>query len=217
MQSSSLPGSVGHGEVRHGLKERNVYRTINVKLEGAAPIVLHNGQLADPLNEWARELSKVSRKKNKTEDDHLEMSRIEWLGGLYTDEDGDVCVPGEMIEAMVKKGAQKNKMGKLAEAGVLVDESPKLQYEGRVKPDKLDSLFGDKRFTLRVGVRVKQNRVMRTRPIFRKWSLDFALQFLPDVVSASELKESLEWSSKAVGLGNWRPKYGRFRVAEFKS
>jgi hypothetical protein len=194
-----------------------MYKSIRVKLEGAAPIVLHNGQLADPLNEWSRELSKVSRKKNKTEDDHLAMSRIEWLGGLYTDDDGDVCIPGEMIEAMLKKGAQKNKMGKLAEAGVLVEGSPKLVYDGAVKADKLESLFGDKRFTLRVGVRVKQNRVMRTRPIFRRWSLPFEVQYLPDVVSTSDVRDSLEWSSKAIGLGNWRPKYGRFRVAEFKA
>lgn len=194
-----------------------MYKSISVKLEGAAPIVLHNGQLADPLNEWAVELSKISRKKKKTEDDHLAMSRTEWLGGLYTDQDGDVCIPGEMIEAMLKKGAQKNKMGKLAEAGVLVDDSPKLVYEGSVKADKLETLFGDKRFTLRVGVRIGTSKVMRTRPIFRKWSLAFDVQYLPDVVSASDVRDSLEWASKAIGLGTWRPKYGRFRVVEFKS
>ncbi len=43
----------------------------------------HNGQTADPLNEFAKELKKVSGKRNKTDEYHALMGEIEWRAGLY--------------------------------------------------------------------------------------------------------------------------------------
>jgi hypothetical protein len=52
---------------------------------GRTPLVVHNDQLANPLGSYTKAIKAISSKRAKTEDDHLEMSRIEWEGGLYID------------------------------------------------------------------------------------------------------------------------------------
>src|SRR5262249_49765792 len=49
---------------------------------GGSPLVMHNERLADPLDPFARDIAKVSKKRNKTEADHLEIARLEFLGGM---------------------------------------------------------------------------------------------------------------------------------------
>ena len=55
---------------------------------GGSPLVMHNERLADPLDEYVRDIAKLSRKRQKTEADHLEIARLEFLGGLYLNGDG---------------------------------------------------------------------------------------------------------------------------------
>src|SRR5689334_21733488 len=97
---------------------------------------MHNGQLADPLNQWSKSIAQISGKKNKTEADHREIARREWYGALYIS-NGEPCIPGEMIEAALIKGAMKEKRGPAAKAGLLVPDHAKLEYEGPRTPDEL--------------------------------------------------------------------------------
>ena len=60
--------------------------------------LMHNGQLSDPLNEWTKAKKKITDKKKKTDADHEEVSRLEWMGGLYLF-NGAPCIPREAIKA----------------------------------------------------------------------------------------------------------------------
>lgn len=53
-------------------------------------------------------------------------------------------------------------------------------------------------------------KVMRTRPMFRHWSLKATAQFDPDVLNLRDIEEIAVDAGKLVGLGDWRPKHGRF-------
>lgn len=181
-----------------------------MKLTGVAPLVLHNIRLADPMDEFAQRLKEVSGKRKKTESDYLEMSRIEFFGGLYTNEDGRVIIPGVSLEAMIQDGAKVSKRGKDAKAGVIVEEDPLLIYDGPKDPE---SLYADKRFVLRAPVRVGPARIIRTRPQFPVWSLQFKVAYLIDVLSKKDLTDALVAAGRLKGLGTWRPRFGRFEVA----
>ena len=122
-----------------------------VTIEGIAPLIMHNGQLADPLNEHTQALARLTSKRKKTLDDHREIGRVEWMGGLYLDEDGAPCLPGEVIEAALVSGAKKFKLGKDAKSGLMVAGDVPLKYKG---PRDAEGLWNHGGFLKRAGVRV---------------------------------------------------------------
>jgi hypothetical protein len=154
----------------------------------------------------SKALKRVSSKRAKTDADFAEMARIEFLGGLYVSEDGP-CIPGELVEAALVAAAKKSKRGVQAKIGLISDGNHKLDYDGPRAPDEL---WQDEKFRLVAGVKVGQARVMRTRPIFRDWSCEIFVDFLPDQLNRSEVAEMVRTAGAIVGIGDWRPKFGRF-------
>ncbi len=185
-----------------------------VTITSLTPLLMHNGQLVDPLNEHAKALKKLSAKRNKSDADHLEMSRVEWLGSLYYDSDMGPILPAETLESTIKEGAKISKAGKLAAACVVcVEEHYALKYKG---PRSVEELMRDPKFCDRRAIRVQQNRVMRSRPRFNAWSCDFDLSITPGRINPETVKIALEDAGLYVGIGDYRPKFGRFRVESFE-
>ena len=183
-------------------------------IEGVSPLLMHNGQLADPLNEWAMKLAEVTKKRSKTEDDHRLVSDIEWRGGLYLDERDKPCIPGECVHSMLVKAAKAFRLGTKFLAGIIVDEQTiPLEYSG---PKTVDGLQKDAAFRLRKRVKVSTSAVMRTRPRFPNWRLTFTVMWMPDMVDGADLRTVVEQAGRVVGLGDYRPIYGRFNVVEAK-
>jgi hypothetical protein len=183
---------------------------MNFEIVGLTPIMFHNGQLADPLNVFVKQLQEVTSKQKMTDADHLAKYELEWEGALYLDESRRPVIPGENIEAAMLEGAKKLRLGPKCKAGVLSDGDWPLTYKG---PKDIDALRADARFrdVRRVGVNGRS--VMRCRPIFFPWSLRFTLLYLPDVLSPKQVRAILETTGRIVGIGDFTPKYGRFRVA----
>jgi len=75
-----------------------MYQHLNVEIKGVSPLLLHNGQLADPLNQYTRALKQQTSKRKKTDVDLMEIRRLEWEGGFYRDDQDRPCIPGENIE-----------------------------------------------------------------------------------------------------------------------
>jgi hypothetical protein len=186
-------------------------KTTKLRIRGLTPIIMHNGQLADPLCEATQLLAKLSSKRKKTIDDHKELSKAEWYGSLYVDEDGHPCIPGEVLEAALCEGARKYKLGKVAKGGIIVPENAKLIYDG---PKTADALWEHGGFLKRAGVRVQQARVIRSRPIFPEWSCAFAVQWDPSLVKDEDQIMEIAHAAGQSGVGDWRPKFGRFEVVE---
>lgn len=183
-------------------------KTLNLRITGLAPLVMHNGQLADPLNNFSRAIKAVSGKRQKTDADLLELGRLEFMGSLYV-HDGAVCIHGEMLEACLLTAARKVRKGKQASAGLYSDGRFAIEYDG---PKDFLSLWEDERFRLRVAARVGQVRVMRTRPIFRSWACNAQVDFNAELVNEAEVMAWAETAGSEIGLGDWRPRFGRFAV-----
>ena len=187
-----------------------MYKPLHFAITGMAPLLMHNGQLADPLNDIAKKMKAIAGKRKKTDADFEELAKLEFLGGLYLDDKERPVVPGELIESMLAESAKSQRMGKQFKAGVICDGAWSLLYDG---PKNADSLWENKGFRDTRGVRIGQNKVMRTRPVFMKWSLKFTVQFLDDVMNEAQVREILTHAGRLVGIGDYRPKFGRFEVA----
>lgn len=186
---------------------------MKVRIVGKSPLLLHNGHLADPTNKIVQETKKVSSKKNKTIDDHIELGRLGFIGGFYLDESQQPCIPMEVMFACLKSGAKVSKNGKKIEAGAFIKEfTIPIQYEG---PKSVDALWEDDRFVSKLMVKVQQSRVTRVRPKFNNWALEFTVEYMPDVIDGSEIVEALKNAGTLKGLCDNRPRYGRFDVVAF--
>lgn len=61
-----------------------------------------------------------------------------------------------------------------------------------------------------------RGRINRYRPMLKDWSLNFEIEILDDRVSEIVLKLALDEAGRTKGIGDWRPRFGRFIVEEFK-
>ena len=66
-------------------------------------------------------------------------------------------------------------------------------------------------------VRVVQARIVRCRPQWNNWAADFELEVLnPDILSFKKLREIVDYAGKFLGIGDYRPRYGRFYVTHWQ-
>lgn len=186
----------------------NGYAQVTLKLTGVTPLIVHSGQLADPLNKFSKAIKQVSSKRKKVDADYEEMARLEFLGGLYLKESRP-CMPSVALEAMMVSAAKKVKRGMDFKSGLMIDDSPFIEYDGPLDPN---ALWEDERFRIVAGVKVGQARVMRTRPQFQDWSLQFTCSYIDQLLDRRTVEEVAVIAGWQIGLCEWRPKFGRFKV-----
>lgn len=177
---------------------------VRITLTGTSALLMHNAQMSDPLNVFAKELKVYSSKKKKTEEDHEIMSRIEFRGGLYIDAHVGPYIPGVNIHRTLVEGARLNKLGKDVERGLLIttDVCP-LIYHG---PRDWEGLWADGSFVDRRSVKNQSSRVMRTRPVFREWKVEAEAEVDPGVIkSLDSLQQIADQAGSMAGLGDYRP------------
>ena len=189
-------------------------QTMKVKLIGRTSLVMHNGQLANPLNEFTKAIAAVSKKRGKTEADFLRMSELEFRGGLYpqnvSNGQGPV-IPARCARATLINGAKKHKNGTLFKSAVFVVADAPVQYDG---PRTASELFADGRFTFIAPVKVGQSTIMRTRPKFDEWSAVLDIEYDDTDVNKEAIGQALTSGGRLVGALDGRPEYGRFTWEE---
>ena len=177
-------------------------------------LIMHNGQTSDPLNIFAKRLKEVTsdKQRKKTDEGIVEMGRIECEAGLYLDAKKRVVLPSRVLEAALSEGARKTKEGKLALSGMFVDTDGVLAYDGG--PLNVAQILNSPEHQLRLSVVVGQAKVMRVRPFFKDWSTTFQVSVLDEMVTGSMLRTWLNNTGNFVGIGDYRPRYGRFSVTK---
>jgi hypothetical protein len=179
-----------------------------ITLTGTSALLMHNGRLADPLDPATKALKAVTGKRTKTDEDHESMSRIEFLGGLYLDPDIGPYMPADNIWRSLYDSAKKSKQGPGVKEGVVItSEVNPVAYPG---PRTAEALWADKNFVFRKTVRNQMNRVSRTRPIFQQWTTEAYGMLDEASLDLSDLRVIADRAGQLVGLGDWRPRFGRF-------
>lgn len=182
------------------------WQEIQYRLTSSAPLLMHNGQTADPSNRWAKALKQVSSKRKKTDADYEEMARLEFAAGLYMDKGGPV-LPSYLIESMIVNAAKKVREGPMAKSGCFCLNHARLEYDG---PRTVDELWADEEYRFSAIVRVGMARVARMRPIFHEWAATITLSIEDEVVNIARVDDWMQIAGTQVGIGDWRPKFGRF-------
>jgi hypothetical protein len=185
---------------------------LKVKIVGVSPLLLHNGQTADPTNKFSRQMKEISGKRKKTDEDYAAMSRIEWFAGLYLNHENRIILPGGLFEASIYDGAKKSKLGKAFKSAVFVYDDAMLDIG--VKYKDIDELWNQERYRDVRGVRVNQARIMRTRPVFHTWSAEYVVSFDDEQVNLSDVQRAINDAGNKSGVGDFRPRFGRFEIAE---
>jgi hypothetical protein len=183
-----------------------------VRLTGQSPLLMHNGQLANPFNKFAKALKEVTSKRKKTEEDQLAIMRIEWEGGLYFDPEVGPYVPSENLESLINDGARLQKRGQDVERAVFVlTRKVPLLYDG---PRDVEGMWASEKFLdYRSTVNPSSGgRTMRARPIFYQWALELDVHYRPDVIDRADLIRFLTDAGQHKGLMDYRPRYGQFTV-----
>lgn len=183
-------------------------QTAKYHITGEAPLLMHNGQLSDPLNQWSKAIKKITDKRKKTEADHEEVSRLEWMGGLYLF-NGAPCIPREAIKATLLRAGKTLRKGEKVKPGLVCETHALVQYDGPTDPKVL---WEDGRFMLRVTKPQKGQRVVRTRPIFYPWEADVLLAFNDEILNPEEIDELVSIGGHTIGFLEERPEYGRYSV-----
>lgn len=189
---------------------------MQLTLTGTTPLIMHNERLADPYDQYSRAISAItSKRNNKTEDDDLEVSRLQFAGGMYYTPDTGPYLPGRnLIRCLRNTGnlVAKNKGGKKIERGfILLNLHVPLNYPGT---RNVDAMWGDGTtyFVDRRIVKIPAGgRVPVTRPIFTDWSATFDFELDPQEIDLTDLQAYAERAGRIEGICDARRiGYGRF-------
>lgn len=186
-----------------------------MSLVGRTALLMHNPRMIDPGFELNIKIKELTKKKNKTIEDHKKIEQLEWLGGLYTEgSNGDLHVvqPTSKVRKCLVEAARITKEGKNVERAVSFGAlNVRLEYKG---PQSPDALYKSDNFINRLPVVVGGKRVMRARPSFLPWALDVDGMMLPDAgLNPADLERVAKLAGDAIGIGDNRINgYGRFDV-----
>ena len=182
-----------------------------IKIVGVTPLLMHSCRMANPLDEYSKAAKAISSKHHskKTDEDHVELSKIQFIGSSYYDTEIGYYMPAENIEACIRNGARVNKNGKNVVMAVKVLDSkiPLITDTNNLSPDKLfeNQDFVDVRF-----VNINKAKVLCTRPRFERWECEFEVEVDTDILTIDEFIQSLDYAGSRACLGDYRPRYGRF-------
>ena len=182
---------------------------LNLHLRGIVPLLMHNNVTVNPLDEQTKAIKKYTGKRKKTDEDHLMIQRLEWEAGLYHDAEIGPYVPGVNVETCFRDAAKLTKQGAAVTRSVVVSEERlPLIYKGlRDIRGLWESNFKDYRV-----VGNQQNSVMRCRPMFPVWSLDVPITLEASILDPGDLRDIAHRAGLMIGLGDYRPRFGRFEV-----
>lgn len=183
---------------------------VTITLTGTAPLLQHNVRLADPLDEWTKRLSAATAKRTKTEDDHKEIQRIEWFGGLYNDASGIYVPTAWLLGSLIRGGVVYGRKGTAVKQSVIfTDLNVPLLHDG---PASLEKMWENPKYRDTRAVAVGQKKVMRTRPKFPTWAVEANAYLDTNGLDFEVLEEIAERAGALIGIGDYRPTFGRYEA-----
>lgn len=181
---------------------------VHVKIEGSADLLLHAWNVEAVEEKSIAKKGSAAKKTDNTE------------SYVRRDANGVICLPSEYLRMAIVNAAKyrqdprsprKSAMDlfKAALVGLrplcpitnVTGELPKVwDYEHRCR------------------VQVQRNGITRCRPAFREgWTVEVPLMVnLPEYVHPRDLHEVTSAAGRLIGVGDFRPTYGRFQVVSFE-
>lgn len=174
---------------------------VTVEITGAADILFHRWS-----NESVAAKSSAAKGSKAKKSDDIESY-------VYRNDAGEICIPGEYLRGSIINAAKyrqdprsprKSAMDLFKAAVVSLTPLASL---GTTKWD-----YEDHR-----RVTIQRNGITRIRPAMKvgwKASFEFMVN-LPEYVPPEMLREVVEQAGRLIGVGDFRPTYGRFGITLF--
>lgn len=185
---------------------------ITIKALGAKPLLLHNVDLANPLNPWARKMTDLrgTPSKRRTEKWHEEMAYANFMGAFYeSGPAGGIVIPAENLRRSVVGAAKASRMGATVERALMVgDAFMPLMFEGPKSPQEL---WDAGKFHITRMIRGTSGASPTTYPMFREWAVQASFELDESVLNLRDLEEIVARAGRIEGLGASRKQgYGRY-------
>lgn len=181
---------------------------VHVTIEGSADLLLHawNVEAVE-----AKGSAKKGSEAKKT--DNVESYVIR-------DKEGVICLPSEYLRMSTVNAAKfqqdprsprKSAMDLYKAALISLKPLVPITNVAGEHPKVWDFLH-------RCRVQVQRNGITRTRPAFHEgWRCTIPLLVnLPEYVSPRDLNETIAAAGRFIGVGDFRPTYGRFQIVGFE-
>jgi len=182
-----------------------VIESFRVRIRGVRPLLMHS-----PLSLMEGE---GGRKRGVRPDPREDAEKA-----LYRDpKTGRISVPAYAIKAAIRDasrdfkvpGKGRRKFTNYVKAGIIIE------------PEWIPLETGDKdpeeawEIDLRPVV-VQKSRIIRARPRFDEWSLEFTVRIVDPIITPEYLKEFIIAAGKYHGLLDFRPEFGLFKLEKFE-
>lgn len=178
--------------------------SVEIEVTGAAAILFHKWDC-----EVVEAKSKARKGSSEKKTDNLESF-------IYRDEESYICLPGEYLRMAMVYAAKfkqdprspRKSAFDLFKAGVI-----SLTDLARINGGVYEWDFLDQR-----RVVVQRNAITRMRPAFHKgWTAEFVLCVnTPEYIDFQFFNEVLQTAGRLIGVGDFRPTYGRFDITRCK-
>ena len=175
-------------------------KKFNVSIKGTRPLLMHR---------FAEETANIKGEKRTGPHDDSKEAEL----SLYRLTNGIIYQPAEHIEGALRQAAKDFRIpGKRTRtySALIVAQ---VEVEPREIPHKIQDWVTDARSVVLSATR---GRIMRYRPKFEEWALDFTLISNDDQIPNQVLLDILEHAGNHEGIGDYRPKFGKFEVTNFE-
>lgn len=131
---------------------------------------------------------------------------------LYLTDDGKPYVSSLVILAAMRKQAVNHKI-----PGRGHKTYKDYVYAGlEIEPDEIELQSSSGWIIDSRSAVIGTARIMKARPKFKDWKLEFQVTILDEIITPEILKILLEEAGKFSGLLDFRPLFGRFEVTKFE-
>jgi hypothetical protein len=175
--------------------------TVAVEIEGTAPFLFHRWSV-----EAVAEKAKAAKGSAAKKSDNVESY-------VYRDAKGNLAIPGEYIRQSIINAAKYRQDPRSPRKSAM-----DIFKAGVVSLDELCSLgFKDWAYLDQRRVMIQRNGVTRQRPAIEAgWKITVHLLCnLPEYIPPSMLHSVLTDAGRLIGVGDFRPTYGRFQITSF--
>lgn len=181
--------------------EQSVPYLVDVSVEGTAALLFHRWSV-----DGVEAKSKAAKGSKAKKSDDLESY-------VYRDADGFLCVPCEYFRMSIINAA-KYKQDPRSPRKSAMD----LFKAGIVGMNDLCSLgLKQWQYVDRRRVMVQRNGITRHRPAcYAGWKASMQFQVLiPEYINPHMLNDTVQSAGRLVGVGDFRPTFGRFQITRF--
>ncbi len=199
-------------------------KQITLKFTGVRPLIMQSAAGMNLTTDTARKRYdlnariKAARKKADNFAELLafqqESMELDWHAGLYWHE-GRFFVPSDNVAKSLEGGASTGKAKREIVAQCLIDEE--IYVTGIPVYKTLAEYYDDQAFRLPGPIRVPPKTGARNWTCKPKLPTGWVIQFTvshEDTVAAARILSAAVNAGASVGIGGWRPKFGRFTVVQ---